>query len=286
MICSVNPAVGQERAYAAGMAPATKKKKVLVVGGGPGGMNAAIVAAERGHTVTLWEKSNKLGGILNLAIAPPHKDELKNLIEYLPHRMKQLKVDVKMGKEGTADAVAKFGADAVVVATGSLPLIPKIKGMDKKKTIQFRDVLADKVKVGKKVVVIGGGFVGCEVADLLASKGKQVTVVEILPSLANEFIVYYADVLKEELDKAGVKYFTSVKDEEITEKGVNIIDKDGKQIFLEADDVVISTGAVPDKALAEALKGKVSELYEVGDCVKACRIYEAMSDGAKAGMKI
>ncbi len=286
MICSVNPAVGQERAYAAGMAPATKKKRVLVVGGGPGGMNAAIVAAERGHTVTLWEKSNKLGGILNLAIAPPHKDELKNLIEYLPHRMKQLKVDVKMGKEGTADAVAKFGADAVVVATGSLPLIPKIKGMDKKKTIQFRDVLADKVKVGKKVVVIGGGFVGCEVADLLASKGKQVTVVEILPSLANEFIVYYADVLKEELDKAGVKYFTSVKDEEITEKGVNIIDKDGKQIFLEADDVVISTGAVPDKALAEALKGEVSELYEVGDCVKACRIYEAMSDGAKAGMKI
>ncbi len=286
MICSVNPAVSRERVFAEGMKSATKKKNVLVVGGGPGGMETAIVAAERGHKVTLWEKTNKLGGLLNLAIVPPGKDEIKNLMEYLPHRMKQLKVDVKMGKEGTPEAITKFGADAVVVSVGSKPLIPKIKGMDKKKTVQFRDVLSGKVNIGKKVVVIGGGFVGCEVADYLTSKGKQVTMVEILPALASEFVYIYANVLVEEINKRGIKYFTSVKDEEITEKGINIIDKDGKQIFLEADDIVIATGSVADKTLFESLKGKVSELYEVGDCVKASRIYEAIYEGAMIGQKL
>ncbi len=286
MVCSLNPAVGQESAYAGGMAPAENKKTVLVVGGGPGGMNTAIVAAERGHQVTLWEKSNALGGLLNLAVVPPEKDELKNFIEFLGHRIKQLNVEVIMGREAFAEAVTEFGADAVVIATGSIPHVPEIKGMEKKKVVQFKDVLADSVKVGKKVVVIGGGFVGCEVAEFLAKRGKEVTIVEVLPRLANEFIVYYADYLREKLDEAGVKYFISVKDEEITEKGVNIIDNDGKQVFLDADDVIISTGSIPDKALAEALKGKVSELYEVGDCVKANRIYEAMSDGARVGMTI
>jgi len=286
MICSVNPAVSREKEFKLGLKPATKKKRVLVIGGGPGGMEAAAIAAQRGHDVTLWEKENKLGGLINIAAAPPKKDELNNLLEYLPHRLEQLKVTVKLGKEATPEAVSEFSPDAVVVATGSKPLIPKIKGIERRKVVSFRDVLSGKVDVGKKVIVIGGGFVGCETADFLVENGKKATIIEILPALASEFVYLYADVLIQELKEKGIEAFTGVKEEEITGKGIEIVDKDGKRISLEADDIVIATGSVADKTLFESLKSKVPELYEVGDCAQARRIYEAMYEGAMASMKI
>jgi len=172
------------------------------------------------------------------------------------------------------------------VATGSKPLIPKIKGIERRKVVSFRDVLSGKVDVGKKVIVIGGGFVGCETADFLVENGKKATIIEILPALASEFVYLYADVLIQELKEKGIEAFTGVKEEEITGKGIEIVDKDGKRISLEADDIVIATGSVADKTLFESLKGKVPELYEIGDCAQACRIYEAMYEGAMASMKI
>ena len=146
--------------------------------------------------------------------------------------------------------------------------------------------IGEKVEIGNKVVVIGGGFVGCETADFLAEKGKKVTVIEILPALASEFYYFYADLLIQELKEKAVETFTEVKEEEITNKGVEIVDKDGKRISLEADDIVIATGSVADKTLFESLEGKVPELHEAGDCVQARRIYEAVSEGATVGMKI
>lgn len=286
MVCSVNPACGVEKQFAAGMKPATRKKKVLVIGGGPGGMEAAAIAAERGHSVTLWEKSDRLGGLLNIAEVPPGKREIHNLTEYFEHRLAQFKVAVKLHKEATPDEIVKAGADAVVVATGSKAFVPRIKGFETRKIVPFRDVLSGKTTVGRKVVVIGGGFVGCEVADYLVAQGKQATIVELLPALASEFVYIYQNVLIDEINKHGVKYYTSVKDEEITPGGVKIIDKDDKEIFLEADDVVLATGSVADRSLPDALKGKVAELYEVGDCQKAARIYEAMSEGAAAAQKL
>jgi len=286
MICTVNPAVGKEKEFELGLKPAAKKKKVLVIGGGPGGMEAAIIAAQRGHDVTLWEKEDKLGGQLNIAIVPPGKEELGNFTEYLSRQVQKLQVTVKTGKEATVEAVSEFSPDAVILAAGSKPLFPKIKGIEGRKVLSFRDVLAGKVETGKRVIVIGGGFVGCETADFLAEKGKKVTVVEILPELASEIFYPFADLLVQRLKELGVETFIGVKEEEITDKGVNIVDKDGKKISLEADDIVIATGSVADKTLFESLKGKVPELHEAGDCVQARRIYEAVSEGATAAMKI
>ncbi len=286
MICTVNPAVGREKDFEAGLKPAVKKKKVLVLGGGPGGMEAAVIAAQRGHDVTLWEKDSKLGGAVNIAIAPPKKKELKNIVEYLPHRLEQLKVNVKLGKEATPESVSEFAPDVAIVAVGSTPLIPKIKGIETRKVVTFPEILSGKAEVGKKVVVIGGGFVGCETADFLAEKGKKVTVVEILPKLVSEFVKLYADLIIAELEEKQIETFTEVKEEEITDRGVDIVDKDGKKISLEADDIVIACGSVADKALFESLKGKVPEVYEVGDCAIARRIHEAVYEGATAAMKI
>lgn len=284
--CTVNPAVGREKEFETALKPAIKKKKVLVIGGGPGGMEAAIIAAQRGHQVTLWEKNIKLGGQLNLAVMPPGKDDLKSYIEYLTHNLHELKVAIKLGTKATAETVLKFSPNAVLLAAGSSPLIPQIKGIDRRRVVTYIDVLSGKVDIGNRVIVVGGGFVGCELADFLADKGKKVTVIEILPQLASEIFLPVANLLAQRLKEKGVQTFTEVKEEEITDKGIEIIDKDRKRISIKADDVVIAAGAVPDKSLIESLNGQVPELYKIGDCVKARRILEAVREGATAGMRI
>jgi len=286
MVCTVNPAVGREKEFEARLKPASKKKRVLVIGGGPGGMEAATVAARRGHDVTLWEKEDKLGGTLNLAVAPPGKDDLRSFGEYLTSKLDELKVNVVLGKEATAQAVSEFSPDAIIVACGAKPLIPKIKGLDKRKLVTFRDVLSGKVEVGKSVIVIGGGFVGCELADFLAEKGKKVTVIEILPQLASELFPPVADLVVQIIKNKGVDIFTEVREEEITEKGMEIADKDGKKVSIEADDIVIAAGSVADKSLFEALEGKMPEIYQAGDCVTTRRMQEAVYEGANAGLAI
>jgi 2-enoate reductase len=197
-----------------------------------------------------------------------------------------LKVTVKLSEKVTVKKVLKFSPDAVIVATGSKPFIPDLKGIERKKVVVNRDVLLGKVDVGKRVIVIGGGFIGCETAEFLAEKGKKVTIVEILPELASELYYSYANLMVQRLKEKGVEAFTGVKDEEITDKGMEIVDEGGKRIFIEADDIVIATGSVADKSLFKSLKGKIPELYEAGDCIKASRLYEAISGGAEVGLKV
>jgi len=285
MLCSVNPAVGKEKEFELGLKPASKKK-VLVIGGGPAGMEAAIIAAQRGHNVTLWEKDNSLRGQLKIASVPPGKAEVQGFADYLVRQLDKLKVTVKLGKEATAAMVSKFSPDVAILAVGSKPVIPNVKGIEKKKPIVLSDILSGKVKVGKRVVVIGGGFVGCETADFLAEKGKRVFVVEILSELASEMYYPYAHLLIQRLKDKGVEAFTEVKEEEITDTGMEIIDREGERVSLEADDIVVATGSVPNKSLFEAIQGKVPEVCEVGDCVEARRIQEAVAEGAEIGLKI
>lgn len=286
MICTVNPAVGREKEFESRLKSVSTKKKVVVIGGGPGGMEAAMMAGIRGHDVTLWEGESKLGGQLNIAAIPPYKDELNRLNEYLRIQLDKLKVKLMVGREMTKEMVLELSPDAVILATGSKPIIPNIKGMERKNVFVNRDVLSGAVDVGKKTIVVGGGFVGCETAEFLTEKGKNVTVIEILPELASELYYPYAQQISQRLNERGIKVFTGVKDEEITDKGMVIIDENGKKVFLEADDIVICAGSVADKTLFESLKGKVPEVFEVGDCTKARRIYEAISEGSDAGLRV
>jgi 2,4-dienoyl-CoA reductase-like NADH-dependent reductase (Old Yellow Enzyme family)/thioredoxin reductase len=286
--CAVNPAAGYEREFSSKLKPALKKKRVLVVGGGAAGMEAALIAAQKGHDVTLWEKGGELGGQLNIAHVPPGKDDINILFNYLKAQIKKFKVNVRLKKEADVKAITTFSPDAVILATGSTSLAPDIPGIKRKNIIDHREVLGGKKETGRKVIVMGGGYVGCETAHFLAEKGKDVTLIFRSPEPALDVI--YPDnrfPLLKKLAEAKVKIEAGVKEyKEITAKGIKFINKEGNEVLLEVDNIVLATGAIPNKTLAESLKGKVPELCEAGDCIEPRRILEAIHEAARAALEI
>jgi 2,4-dienoyl-CoA reductase-like NADH-dependent reductase (Old Yellow Enzyme family)/NADPH-dependent 2,4-dienoyl-CoA reductase/sulfur reductase-like enzyme len=282
--CSVNATLGREKESE--IVPVAKPKNVLVIGGGPAGMEAARVAALRGHKVTLWERESRLGGQLVQAAIPPYKDRIAPMAKYLETQLQKIGVRVQTGKEATAAAVAESKPDVVVVATGVRTFTPDIPGLDKTRFVEAGDVLEGKVKVGDKVAIIGGELVGCETAEFLADRGKQVTVMRRGPEMATSVgPSNRAFFLSRLLDK-GVTLLREVRYNSVSPEGVNITTKDGEERTIEADNVVLAAGSVPDTALYEAVKGKISEVYSIGDCVEPRTIRDAISEGFRTGQKI
>lgn len=288
MGCSINPATGFEREFSEKMKPAAKQKRVLVIGGGPAGMEAALIASQKGHRVTLWEKGDVLGGQLNLAHVPPDKGDITLFLDYLKGQITKSKVKVELKKEATPAAVTAFTPDAVIVATGSTPFIPDIPGVLGENVVEHRSVLAGEKKTGHHVIVVGGGYIGCETALFFAEKGKDVTLVLRSPEPAGD--VAYPDnrlPLLRKLKESRIQIEAGIKEyKEMTPQGIRIINKDGKETVIRGDTIVLATGARPDKALGQALKGKVPELYEAGDCVEARRILESVHEGARAALEV
>ncbi|MGP8079759.1 MAG: FAD-dependent oxidoreductase [Dehalococcoidales bacterium] len=286
MSCTVNPIVGKEAEFQAKLPRMTKKKKVLVLGGGPGGMQAAIIAAQKGHKVTLWEKSNALGGQLILAAIPPDKQDLGSLLVYLKFQVAKAGVKVVLNKKATPGEVKKFAPDAVIVAVGSTPWAPPIPGIDGKNVVNCREVLAGEKKVGEKVVVIGAGPVGCETCYFLVEKkGANVTLTFPEPAIDAKFWMFKKYFL-DKLAKDNVRVYPHVQFKEITGKGVAIITEDGKETILEADTIVLSTGSTPNDKLAKSLRGKYLNFAEIGDCVKPRKIREAIEEAMWAAAAI
>jgi NADPH-dependent 2,4-dienoyl-CoA reductase/sulfur reductase-like enzyme len=296
VFCTVNPAVSREEEFA--IKKAAKPKKVFVAGGGPAGMEAARVAALRGHQVTLYEKSNKLGGQLVQAAIPPHKSEINDLINYQKEQLKKLKVKVELGKELTPAEVKKAKADAVIVATGVKPVVPgdEVPGLSaRSNVVMAEDVLLGKAKVvGDRVLVIGGDLVGCEVAEFLADKGKQVTVARRTQFMANKMNPDMRLLLVDRLRQKGVRLLTGVQYQNVTDDGVAMHVRGGITSMAEiaadamknvpADTIVIAAGSTPNTDLADKLKGV--KVQSVGDCVEPRRILEAMREGWKAALEI
>lgn len=278
--CAVNVNVGKEREYR--LVPADERKRVLVIGGGPAGMEAARTLALRGHQVVLYEK-DRLGGQLNLASVPPHKEEIKNLTRYLTTQLKRLQVEVHLGKEPSIEVI---NPDEVIVATGSEPLIPKILGINQSNVVTAWDVLRGTAKTGSAVVVAGGGMIGCETSEYLAKAGKKVKVVEVLSDIGLDMESKTRRYLLKSFDQLSVEVHTKTRVEEITTNGVKVTDCKGNRSLIAGDTVVLALGACPNRKVVEQLQGKVQGYWLIGDCVKPCKILEAIHDGARVGRKI
>lgn len=286
--CTVNPACGNEGEWERKLArPVARAKRVLVIGGGPAGMQAAIVASLRGHTVTLWEKSDKLGGKLDIASVPPYKEELRALVKYLAEEATRRSVAVAVKKEATLSQVAELKPDAVIVATGARALVPKIPGL---KEVQDKVVTAEEAlagaPLGNRVLILGGELVGCETAEYLADRGKRVTVVRRGKELATGMSEGNRVALLERLKKKGVNAYTGLTYEAIDSRGLVAITAAGKRRIFPADSIVLATGFVPQGQLYQELKDKIPECYAVGDCVEPRDICEAIHEASEIAMRL
>jgi 2,4-dienoyl-CoA reductase-like NADH-dependent reductase (Old Yellow Enzyme family)/thioredoxin reductase len=283
--CTVNPGLLQEAKPS--LKPAAKRKRVMVVGGGLAGMEAARVLAERGHTVTLYEKADRLGGQWNIACADEWKErDFTRLTAYMVRGVRRAGVEVRLNAEVSSDLVASEKPEVVIVATGALPVAPDVPGVDGRNVVQANDVFAGKARCGHKVVVVGGRYLGMEVAGLLARQGKAVSLVDLQPIGADTGITVYAGLI-EEMVKHGVRFYPNSPLYEIREKGA-YIQYNNELLLLEADTVVLAAGVTPQKHVFEKLKGSVKELYAIGDCADAGprNAMGAIQDGAEVGRSI
>lgn len=282
--CSVNPRLGREKKTELKQAPA--KKKIIIVGGGPAGMEAARVAALRGHEVTLFEKDNELGGQLIPAAAPPFKSDIYKLIEYFNTQLKKLGVKIKLGTEANTHLLNKEMADEVILATGAVPNMPGIAGINNINVYNPVDVLTGKKELkGNKVVVIGGGFIGCETADFLASRGKKVTITSRQDKVAYDVGISNRWPLLTRLKKNGVVTEADFLPVEIVPSGIKGLRK-GEELLFESDAVVVAGGMRPQNSMEYALNQEGIKFRKAGDCLEPLKIRDALIEGYDAGMAV
>ena len=283
--CAVNARVGKEREYK--IMETADPRKILVIGGGPAGMEAARIAGLRGHKVILQERLDELGGQLILAAKAPYKEEVENLKSYLVHQLHKLDVEIQLGTEATPQTIEKVKPDIIIMATGARPIIPRIPGVNRRNVVTAWDVLREEAEVKSKVLVIGGGMVGCETAEFLANKGHDVSIVEMLDQIAYNVELRTRWLMMERFAEYPIKTMTGSKAVKIIDDGIVTIDKNSRQHLLKSDSVVLALGARPNNELANKLKEKnIKKIRLVGDCLKARFILDAINEGFHTGLKI
>ena len=275
--CAVNAETMQSEKHF--IAPAKKAKKVAVIGGGIGGMEAAIVLAKRGHNVTLYEKSEKLGGVFIAAAAPSYKEKDRALIAWYNREIAKYPIEVKLNTE--IKNVNEISADEIIIATGAAANKPPVPGIEN--GIEATDFLLGKDQVGENVVIIGGGLTGCEIAYELYLKGKKPTIVEMLddlvctPGICLANTSYLRDFFK--LNKVPVYLETKVN--EIKANGVTVTDKNGKQFEIKTDNVILSVGYHP-----APLAKKAKHIHVIGDAHKVGNLRTVIWQAWDIAMKI
>lgn len=280
--CTYNPFTGKEGILK--IEKVDNPKRIAVVGAGPAGLETAWVAAKRGHDVTVFEKAQKPGGQVAIGAMPPHKQELIKAIRAYVTLGEKYGVTFKFGVEVTPEMVSDF--DEVVLATGGVPIRPAFEGIEESGVVDAIDVIEGKVPVGHNVLVIGGGLVGTETADLLGEHGHQVTILEMKPDIATEEHIDVKLLLVERLNQYGVKIVTNAKVKAL-DVGTVIFEKEGEEQKLGGfDSIVLALGAKSYNPLKEALEASEKKFTVIGDALQARTITEAVYEGAKLGVRI
>ena len=283
--CIMNPIAGKEGDPEMQPVPALKVKKVLIIGSGPAGLESAITAADRGHEVTIWEKGRTIGGTVILAEKPPRKEELSKIINYFGNCVSNSAIKVEYGVEATPERIKEFCPDVVIVAIGGKSFVPPIKGIEKDNVHLALDVLQNDDFTTKSTVIIGGGQVGVELAEHLAERGTEVTIVEMLPAVAGDMFPAVKQPLMFQLEGYNVRILTNTYAKEIKSDGL-LIERNDSEEFIPADAVIISTGVRPQNELANLIKAFVPEVYNIGDCEKPGNIMSAVHTAYKIGLNI
>ena len=276
--CVLNAENGYENTRS--IQPAAQKKKIAVLGGGPAGLEAARVAALRGHDVTLFEKTTTLGGQLNIACVPPRKEEMRRATQDLIHAVCNAGVHLCMGQTRTAEQLKDAGFDAVINAVGAHSAAPRIPGIDSVNVADAWKVLAGEQQVYGTVAVIGGGMVGCETAEYLAARGCKVSVIEMMDKIAAGESTTILPTLLENYKTYGVEQYPSHKVKEFRMDAVVCENKDGAEVTIPCDYIVLAMGARSNVFDAAALEAANIPVYAVGDAAgKAADISNAIRTG-------
>ena len=276
--CVLNAENGYENTRS--IQPAAQKKKIAVLGGGPAGLEAARVAALRGHDVTLFEKTTSLGGQLNIACVPPRKEEMRRAAQDLIHAVCNAGVHLCMGQTRTAEQLKDAGFEAVINAVGAHSAAPRIPGIDSVNVADAWKVLAGEQQVYGTVAVIGGGMVGCETAEYLAARGCKVSVIEMMDKIAAGESTTILPTLLENYKTYGVEQYPSHKVKEFRMDAVVCENKDGAEVTIPCDYIVLAMGARSNEFDAAALEAASIPVYSVGDAAgKAADISNAIRTG-------
>lgn len=283
LTCLSNPLVGREDE----LKPAREIKNILVVGGGVGGMEAAWVAASRGHKVTLIEKTNTLGGQMRLAAYPPGKGDLTNLVRNLIAKCELYGVEIKLNTEVTIDLIKEINPDSAIIATGATPLVLPIPGINDTGIIHAINLLDGKESCGKKVLVVGGGLVGAETAAFLGEQEHDVTVIEMRDAVAADVASEHRKYLMKDFEEYKIKTITGAKVSQFVEDGVNYALEDGSEHEAHGfDSVVLAMGSRNYDPLSENVKEIIKDTYVIGDAVKARRALNATVEALDVALSI
>ena len=286
-ICAVNPQLGHEYEPAYQIEPAVAKKKVMVIGAGPGGLECAITAAKRGHQVAIYDKKAKVGGQLISASREIGGGEVfLKLVDYYQTQIEKFHVTLKLNTEVTPKLCEAESPDVVVVATGAeIPSRPN--GIDgKTKVVSASDLLEKGAETGKKIVILGGDRMGLVAAEALAEQGKEVVVVEEGERIGSDVIPTWKWRHDKWIKEFSIRVFVASRVEEVTETGVRIRNKEGGEIFIEADTVVQAGPRKPQQELLSLLEFSADEVYVIGDAVRPRSVHNAIHEGFKIGVRI
>lgn len=282
--CAVNPNVGHEKDE---LKPTKTSKKVLVIGGGVAGMEAANTAFLRGYDVSLYEKSNHLGGNLIPAGAHDFKNEVHQLNDYYKRQLELHQIDIHLGEEMNSQKIKQLNPDVVILALGANPIVPPIAGVDGKNVLLAEEALVGERNVGHKVIIVGGGLVGCEIAYGYLQEGKEVTIVEAMDELMKADVpIMNKTMLLDSFEYYNAEVLTSSRLKSINSTGAVVSLPDGSDKQVEADTIIMSVGYRSSKSFADELKDAGIETYEVGDVNKVGNIMTCIHDAYEVASQV